>query len=166
MQTKLERLGRNSEGTGLKINIDKTKLLRLIAKRQDPINGTDVEDTDSFVHLGATVNNLGGAEQDIRRKSGKARSAFYRLSKLWRAGEFHLRTKMGIFKSNIIAVLQYGYETWRMTKADANRLDTFLHTCLRRILKVYWPMRVSNDEIRGRAGIEKISVQVRRKRGR
>lgn len=69
-----------------------------------------------------------------------------------------------IFKSNIIAILLYGGETWRMTKADDERLDTFLHTCLRRILKVHWPMRVSNDEMRRRAGIEKISTQVRRRR--
>ena len=56
-QTKLERLGRKSEGTGLKININKTKMLRLNARRQDliKINGTDVEDTDSFVYLGAIV---------------------------------------------------------------------------------------------------------------
>ncbi|KAL9976346.1 hypothetical protein ACROYT_G013638 [Oculina patagonica] len=82
-QTNLERLRSNSEGTGLKINIDKTKVLRLNARRQDPIkpNGTDVEDTDSFVYLGATVNNLGGAEQDIRSRLGKARSVFHRLSK-------------------------------------------------------------------------------------
>jgi len=51
-----------------------------------------------------------------------------------------------------------------MTKADEKRLDTFLHKCLRRILKVHWPMHVPNDEIRRRAGIEKISTQVRRRR--
>ena len=64
-QTKLDRLGSNSEGTALKINIDKTKVLRLNARRLDRtmINGTDVEDTDSFVYLEAVVNNLGGAEE-------------------------------------------------------------------------------------------------------
>ena len=94
-QMKLERLGKNSEGTGLKINIDKTKVLRLNARRQDPIkiNGTDVEDTYSFVYLGAIVNNLGGTEQDIRRRIGKARSAFHRLSKVWRTDEFHPRIR-------------------------------------------------------------------------
>ena len=117
VQMKLERLGKNSEGTGLKINIDKTKVLRLNARRQDPIkiNGTDVEDTDSFVYLGAIVNNLGGTEQDIRRRLEKARSAFHRISKVWKTGEFHLRTKMRIFTLNIIAILLYGCETWRMT---------------------------------------------------
>ena len=53
-----------------------------------------------------------------------------------------------------------------MTKADANRLDAFLHKCLRKILKVHWPMRVSNNEIRRRAGIEKIRTQVRHRRWR
>ena len=53
-----------------------------------------------------------------------------------------------------------------MTKLDANRLDTFLHKCPRQILKVHWPMRVSNDEIRRKAGIEKISMQVRHRRWR
>jgi len=165
-QMKLERLGSDSEGTGLKINVNKTKVLRLNARRQDPIkiNGTDVEDTDSFVYLGATVNNLGGAEQDIRSRFGKARSVFHRLSRVWRTGEFHRETKMRIFKSNIIAVLLYGCETWRMTKADEKRLDIFLHKCLRRILKVHWSMRVPNDEIRRRAGIKKNSTQVQRRR--
>ena len=164
-QTKVQRLGRNSEGTGLKINIDKTKVLRLNAKRQDPIkiNGIDVEDTDSFGYLGAIVNNSGGAEQDIRRRLEKARSAFHHLSKVWRTGKLCLETKMRIFKSNIIAVLLCGCETWRKTKADANRQDTFLHKCLR---KVHWPMRVSNDKISRRAGIERISTQVRHRRWR
>ena len=94
----------------------------------------------------------------------KARSVFHRLSKVWRTGEFRRETKLRIFKSNIIAVLLYGCETWRMTKADEKRLDTFLHKCLRRILKVHWPMRVSNYEIRKRAGIKKISSQVWRRR--
>ena len=70
---------------------------------------------------------------------------------------------MRIFKSNIIAVLLYGHETRRMTKADANSLDTFLHKCIGKNLKVHWPMRVSNDEIRRRGGIEMISIQVTQK---
>ena len=77
-QSKLDRLGSNSKATALKINIDKTKVLGLHARRQDriKINGTDVEDIDSFVYLGAVVNNLGGAEEDIRSRLRKAKSVF------------------------------------------------------------------------------------------
>ena len=61
-------------------------------------------------------------------------------------------------------MLLYGCETWRMTLQDGKRLDTFLHRCLRRILKIYWPMRITNEEIKRRAGIEKISEIVQRLR--
>lgn len=126
-QTKLERPGGNSIGPGLKINIDKSKLLRLKARRH----------TESYFYHGVSFNNSGGTEQETRRKFGRARSAFYRLSKALGTSEFRLETKVRTFNSNIFAVLRYGYETWRMTKVDANRLDTFFHKYLRRILKVH-----------------------------
>ena len=72
-------------------------------------------------------------------------------------------TKIRIFKSNVIL---YGCQTWRMTKRDEAKLDTFLHKCLRRILRVYWPMRVSNEEVMRRARTCTISERIRRQRWR
>jgi len=51
-----------------------------------------------------------------------------------------------MFESNVIAVLLYGCEKWRMTKVDEKKLDTFLHKSLRRILKIYWQMRISGHD--------------------
>ena len=51
-----------------------------------------------------------------------------------------------------------------MTKEDESKLNVFQHTCLRRILKVYWPMRISNEEIRERSGTRTIDEQVRTRR--
>ena len=65
-----------------------------------------------------------------------------------------------ILKSNVIAVLLYGCESWRMTKGDEAKLNTFQHKCLRRLLKIYWPTRVSNEEVRRRANTETISELV------
>ena len=67
-------------------------------------------------------------------------------------------------KSNVIAVLLYGCESWRMTKGDEAKLDTFQHKCLRRLLKIYWPMRVSSEEVRRRANTETISELVWKRR--
>ena len=72
--------------------------------------------------------------------------------------------KIRIFKSNVIAVLLHGCESWRMTKGDEAKLDTFQHKCLRRLLKIYWPMRVSNEEVRRRANTQTISELVRKRR--
>ena len=53
-----------------------------------------------------------------------------------------------------------------MMEGDERCIDTFVHTCLRRILKIYWPTRVSNEEVRRFAGVEKVSTQIRKKRWR
>ena len=73
---------------------------------------------------------------------------------------------MRIFQSNVISVLLYGCETWKMNEGDEKCLDTFVHTCLRRILKIFWPTRISNDEVRSVAGIERVSTQIRKRRWR
>ena len=73
-------------------------------------------------------------------------------------------TKIRIFKSNVRAVLLYGCESWRMTKGDEAKLDTFQHKCLRRLLKIYWPMCMSNEEVRRRANSETISELGRKRR--
>ena len=88
------------------------------------------------------------------------------VSFIWNSSQLKLSTKLKIFKSNVIAVLLYGCEAWRMTKNDATKLDVFLHKNLRRLLKIYWPMKVSNEEIRNRANISAISEQIFRRRWR
>ena len=51
-----------------------------------------------------------------------------------------------------------------MSKRDATKLDVFLHTRLRRLMKIYWPMKISNEEIRNQANISTISEQIYRRR--
>ena len=72
--------------------------------------------------------------------------------------------KFRLFKSNVLSVLLYGSETWKMTKNDETMVDTFLHKSLRRILKIYWPQKVTNEEVRKRADIEQTSTTIRRRR--
>ena len=111
------------------------------------------------------MTEKGGSEEDIKSRQGKARTAFNKLGNIWKSNELKLNTKLKIFKSNVIAVLLYGCETWRMTKNDASKLDVFLHKNLRRLMKIYWPMKVSNEEIRNWANLT-ISEQIYRRRWR
>ena len=84
------------------------------------IDGQEVEDVDSFDYLGARITrHAGGAEDDIKNRLGKATGEFNKLAKIWKSGELSKNAKIRIFKSNVIAVLLYGCETWRMTKRDA-----------------------------------------------
>ena len=72
---------------------------------------------------------------DITSRLCKARAVFGKLSGVWKSSILSKSTKIRIFKSNVRAVLLYGCESWRMTKGDEARLDTFQHKCLRRLLK-------------------------------
>ena len=69
-----------------------------------------------------------------------------------------------LLAENVRAVLLYGCESWRMTKGDEAKLDTFQHKCLRRLLKIYWPICMSNEEVRRRANSETISELGRKRR--
>ena len=137
--------------------------MRYNAKDQTPIliDGKDVEDVNSFTYVGSTVDKTGGAEQDITARVGKARSSFSKLTKVWKSSQYSIGTKTRIFNANVLTVLLYGSETWRMTKRDEHKLDSFQHKCLRKVLKIHWPMKVTDEEVRERTKSERISTQVK-----
>ena len=117
---KVANLSTNSKTTGLKINSEKTKLLRLntTSNEKVQVNEHDIEDVESYVYLSAYISKSGGTEEDIRARLGKARAAYTKLDKIWKNSQFNYKTKIKIFKSNVISVLLYGCECWRMTKSD------------------------------------------------
>ena len=167
LQRKLNKVSKYALSTGLKINASKTKVMRLNANTNQLITSTDgkpIEDVNTFIYLGAILNTTGGTNEDIRRRLGLAKITYNKLTPIWNNSQISKRTKFRLFNSNIISVLLYGSETWKMTKNDENMVDTFLHKSIRRILKIYWPQKVTNDEVRKRAGIEKISVTIKRRR--
>ena len=165
-QEKLNKLNMYGLQTGLRINTNKTESMRINAKRVTPftVNEKDIKDTNIFTYLGATITTSGGASEDMKIRIGKARNAYHRLKKMWNSGQYRRKTKMKIFQSNVISVLLYGCETWKMTETDEQCLDTFVHKCLRRILKIFWPTKMSNEGVRRIAGLEKVSTQIRKRR--
>ena len=95
---------------------------------------------------------------------GKAMYAFVTLSKMWRAKNINVQTKIRIYKSNILSVLFYGSECWKMTQRINNKLEVFQNRCLRRILGIYWPNKISNAELRKRTGTRSVVTEVRGRR--
>lgn len=166
IQTKVNNSGQYGTMTGLTISTVKTKLMRWNSPTIEmvQVDGKELEEVLKFVYLGGTLTQKGGSEEDIRSRLGKARAAFSKLRNIWKSSQLKLNTKLKIFKSNVVAVLLYGCETWRMTKSDETKLDVFLHKSLRRLMKIYWPMKVSNKEIHNRANISPISEQIFRRR--
>ena len=114
IQQKVTNLSTNSKATGLKINSEKTKLLRLntISNENVQVDEHDIEDVECFVYLGAYISKSGGTEEDIRARLGKARAAYSKLDRICKNSQFSYKTKIEIFKSNDISVLLYGCECW------------------------------------------------------
>ena len=133
--------------TGLKISTAKTMMMRWNSPTSGEIqvDREEVEEVTKFVY-----RRNSDPERRFRRRHqnrfGKARTEFNKLRNIWKSRQMKLNTKLKIFKSNIVAVLLYGCEKRRMTKNDATKLDVFLHKNLRRIMKIYWPLKVSNEE--------------------
>ena len=162
MQEKSSRLQAIGSFIGLEVNTLKTKIMRLNSKTQHPIsiNGTSLEDVDKFVYLGSEVGGYSGAESDISRRLCLARGAFVKLKPAWNSTAYQYKTKLKIFKSNVLAVLLYGAETWKMTKHDAWRLDRFQRGCLRKIFPIFWPENITNKDLYKKAGMMPVSDMI------
>ncbi len=75
-----------------------------------------------------------------------------------------MTTKVRIFNSNIKSVLLYGSETWRMTKKTVQRIQTFINSCLKRIFRIWWPNKISNEELWRKGKQEPVEKQILRRK--
>ena len=111
------------------------------------VNGTDLRQADSLTYLGSIITPEGGTKEDIYSRLGKARSAFRSMNNVWRSGQYSTNTKLKLYRSCVISTLLYGSKCWRMTEADLSELCSFHTTCLRRILRIFWPENISNVDL-------------------
>ena len=76
------------------------------------------------------------------------------------------KTKIRIFKSNVLSVLLYAAESWKATKGICHMLEVFQNKCLRRILHIFWPNKITNAELHDRTGMLPISLEIKKRRWR
>ena len=80
----------------------------------------------------------------MRARIGKARAAYLQLKNIWSSKQLSTNTKVRFFNTNVKTVLLYGVETWRTTKAIIQKIQVFINSCLRKILRIRWPDTISN----------------------
>ena len=149
MQQKTNELSTKGASLGFKISTSKTKEMRMNSKSREPITvgeGT-IEAVNDFIYLGSKMQADGDSEPDIKRRISKASQAFSMLKNVWKSKKLSHNTKIRIFKSNVLSVLLYGCESWKITTTISRLLEVFQNRCLRRILKIYWPNTISNVEL-------------------
>ena len=133
----------------MNIHRGKSKVLKVNTASTIPITleGTILEEVESFTYLGSIIDIQGGTDADIKARIGKARVAFNQMKKVWSCSNLTLKTKVRIFNTTVKPVLMYGAETWRTTAAGSKKLQTFISSCLRKILRIRWPKVITNEEL-------------------
>ncbi|XP_018406354.1 PREDICTED: uncharacterized protein LOC108782558 [Cyphomyrmex costatus] len=148
-QGRISALQRYAAEVGLKINTNKTKIMRIGTNISTPISieGRTIEEVNDFVYLGCVIAKDGGTNIDVSKRINKARQAFFRFNKIWRSSKMYNIHKLRLFNACIKSVLLYGCETWKNTDGLINKLQVFVNKCLRRILRLFWPNSPTNEEV-------------------
>ena len=159
-------MNKEARPVGLKINKEKTKVMRINAKSQEKItvDEQDISEVETFNYLRATICKEGGGMKDIKNRLSKARGASVRLKKIWDSKSISRRTKLRLYKTIVVAVLLYECETWKMNKGDDKQIYVFQNTCLKRILQIGWKDHVTTQELLEKAGMKPLSKKVKRRR--
>ena len=133
-----------SEKVGLKLNIQKTKIMASGPITSWQIDGETVAD---FIFLGSKITVDGDWSHEIRRRLLLGMKVMINLDSILKSRDITLPTKVRLVKAMVYPVVMYGCVNWTVKKAEGWRIDAFELWCWRRLLRVPWTVRVSNQSI-------------------
>ena len=136
-----------SEKVGLKLNIQKTKIMASgpITSRQ--IDGETVETVSDFILGGSKITADGDCSHEIKRHSLLGRKVMTNLDSIFKSRDVTLPIKIRLVKAMVFPVVMYQCESWTVKKAEHWRINAFELWCWRRLLRVLWTARRSNQSI-------------------
>ena len=135
-----------NEKVGLKLNIQKTKIMASGPITSWEMDGETVETVSDFIFLGSKITD-GDCSHEIKRRLLLGRKVMTSLDSILKSKDITLPTKVCLVKAMGVPVVLYGCESWTMKKAECRRIDAFELWCWRRLLRVPWTARRSNQSI-------------------
>ena len=136
-----------SEKVGLMLNIQKTKIMASGPITSWQIDGETVETVSDFIFLGSKITADGDCSHEIKRLLLLGRKVMTNLDSILKSRDITLPTKVHLVKAMVFPVVMYGCEIWTMKKAEHRKIDAFELQCWRRLLRVPWTARRSNQSI-------------------
>ena len=106
-----------------------------------------VETVADFIFLGSKITVDGACNNEIKRHFLLGRKVMTNLDSILKSRDITLSTKVCLVKAMVFPVVMYGYESWTIKKAECQRIDAFELWCWRRLLRVPWTARISNQSI-------------------
>ena len=136
-----------SEKAGLKLNIQKTKIIAFGPITSWQIDGETMERVTNFIFLGSKITTVGDCSHEIKRCFLLGRKAMTNLDNILKSRDIILPTNVHLVKPMVFPVVMYGCESWTIKKAEHQRINAFELWCWRRLFRVPWTARRSNQSI-------------------
>ena len=145
-----------SQDYGLKMNPTKTKVMSVTDEVTDNngiyIGQSSLEEVDNFQYLGARIERDGNNSKEIGCRLAMGLAALEGMKNLWQGQ--NKQTKLHLLRACVFPVATYACETWVLRKVDEKKISSFENKCYRKILKVPWTQRRTNEDIRTELSVE------------
>ena len=143
----LMKVKEDSEKVGLKLNIQKAKIMVSGPITSWQIDGETVGTVAVFILRGSKITADGDCSHEIKRRLLLGRKVVTNLDSRLKSRDITLSTKVHLVKAMVFPVVMYGCESWTIKKAECRKIDAFELWCWRRLLRVPWTARRSNQSI-------------------
>ena len=143
----LMKVKEKSEKVGLKLNIQKTKIMASGPITSWQINGETAETMTDFILGASKITAVGDCSHEIKRCLLLGRKVMTNLDRILKSRDITLPAKVHQVKAMVFPVVMYGCENWAIKKAVMQKIDAFKLSCWGRLLRVPWTVRRSNQSI-------------------
>ena len=147
LKSLLMKVKEESEKVGLKVNIQKMKIMASGPITSWQIDGETVETVSDFIFGGSKITADGDSSYEIKRPLLLGRKVMTNLDIIFKSRDITLPKNVCLVKAMVSSVVMYGCESWTVKKAEHRRTDAFELWCWRRLLRVPWTARGSNQSI-------------------
>ena len=147
LKSLLMKVKEKSEKVGLKLSIQKTKIMASGPITSWQIDGETVDTVADFIFLGSKVTADGDCSHEIKRYLFLVRKIMTNLDSIFKGRDITLPAKVHLVKVMVFPVVMYGCASWTIKKAEHQRIDAFELWCWRRLWRVPWTARRSNQSI-------------------
>ena len=161
LKSLLMKVKEESEKVGLKLNIEKMKIMASGSITSWQIDGETMETVADFIFLGSKITVDGDCSHEIKRCLLLGRKAMTNLESILKSRDITLPTKVCLVKAMVFPVVMYGCESWTIKKAEHRRIDAFELWCWRKLLRVPWTARRSNQSISPEYSLEGLMLKLK-----
>ena len=147
LKSLLMKLKEESEKVGLKLSIQKTKIMASGPITSWQRDGEPVEIVVDFISGGSKITADGDCSHEIKSCLLLGRKVMMNLDSILKSRDITLPTKVHLVKAMVFPVVIYGFDSWTIKKAECRRIDVFELWCWRRLLRIPWTERRSNQSI-------------------